>query len=80
MKIAVLVKQVPGSESVLPISGEQTWIDESMVSFVMNPPDNFAIEEALLIKERKGDGEVVVVSMGPARVQKVIRELSLIHI
>ena len=74
MKIAVLVKQVPGSESVLPISGEQTWIDESMVSFVMNPPDNFAIEEALLIKERKGDGEVVVVSMGPARVQKVIRE------
>ena len=27
MKIAVLVKQVPGSESVLPISGEQTWID-----------------------------------------------------
>jgi len=40
----------------------------------MNPPDNFALEEALLIRERKGDGEVVVVSMGPARVQKVIRE------
>ena len=74
MKIAVLVKQVPGSESVLPISGDQTWIDEGMVSFVMNPPDNFAIEEALLIRERKGDGEVVVVSMGPTRVQKVIRE------
>jgi electron transfer flavoprotein beta subunit len=40
----------------------------------MNPPDNFAIEEALLIKERTGDGEVVIVSMGPVRVQKVIRE------
>jgi electron transfer flavoprotein beta subunit len=40
----------------------------------MNPPDNFAIEEALLIKEKTGDGEVVIVSMGPARVQKVIRE------
>jgi len=74
MKIAVLVKQVPGSESALPISGEQTWIDEHMVSFVMNPPDNFALEEALLISETEGDGEVVVVSMGPARVQKVIRE------
>ena len=73
MKIAVLVKQVPGSESVLPISDEQTWIDEDIVSFVMNPPDNFALEEALLINE-KGDGEVVIVSMGPARVQKVIRE------
>ena len=74
MKIAVLVKQVPGSETALPILGNHNWIDEEPVSFVMNPPDNFAIEEALLIKERTGDGEVVIVSMGPARVQKVIRE------
>ena len=74
MKIAVLVKQVPGSETALPISENHKWIDEEQVSFVMNPPDNFAIEEALLIKERTGDGEVVIVSMGPARVQKVIRE------
>ncbi len=74
MKIAVLVKQVPGSETALPISENHKWIDEEQVSFVMNPPDNFAIEEALLIKEKTGDGEVVIVSMGPARVQKVIRE------
>jgi electron transfer flavoprotein beta subunit len=74
MKIAVLVKQVPGSETALPILGNHNWIDEERVSFVMNPPDNFAIEEALLIKERAGDGEVVIVSMGPTRVQKVIRE------
>ena len=40
----------------------------------MNPPDNFALEEALIIKEKIGSGEVVVVSMGPSRVQKVIRE------
>lgn len=74
MKIAVLVKQVPGSETALPILGNHSWIDEEQVSFVMNPPDTFAIEEALLIKERTGDGEVVIVSMGPARAQKVIRE------
>jgi electron transfer flavoprotein beta subunit len=74
MKIAVLVKQVPGSETALPILENQKWIDEEQVSFVMNSPDNFAIEEALLIKERTGDGEVVIVSMGPTRVQKVIRE------
>ena len=47
MKIAVLVKQVPGSESSLPIRDDQKWIDESIASYVMNPPDNFAIEEAL---------------------------------
>ena len=74
MKIAVLVKQVPGSESALPINGSGDWIDESSVTFVMNPPDNYALEEALLIKEKKGEGEVVIVSMGPLRVQKVIRE------
>ena len=74
MKIAVLVKQVPGSESALPLNNQQDWIDESSVTFVMNPPDNFALEEALLIRERMDDGEVVVVSMGPSRVQKVIRE------
>lgn len=74
MKIAVLVKQVPGSESALPISGDQSWIEEGQVSFVMNPPDNYAIEEALLLKEKHGDGDVVIVSMGPDRVQKVIKE------
>ena len=74
MKIAVLVKQVPGSESVLPILNDETWVDESLVSFIMNPPDNFAIEEALLIKEKAGEGEVVIVSMGPDRVKKTIKE------
>tara|TARA_B110000014_G_scaffold264402_1_gene265673 strand:+ start:1494 stop:2264 length:771 start_codon:yes stop_codon:yes gene_type:complete len=74
MKIAVLVKQVPGSESALPITEDQTWVDESALTYVMNPPDNFALEEALVIKEKIGAGEVVVVSMGPDRVQKVIRE------
>jgi electron transfer flavoprotein beta subunit len=74
MKIAVLVKQVIGSESALEISDDTTWIKEENASFVMNPPDNYAIEEALLIKEKIGEGEVVIVSQGPARVQKVIRE------
>ena len=74
MKIAVLIKQVPGSESALPINDSQNWIDESSVTFVMNPPDNYALEEALVLKEKIGEGEVVIVSMGPNRVQKVIRE------
>jgi len=74
MKIAVLVKQVIGSESALEISDNNTWFKEENASFVMNPPDHYAIEEALLIKEKIGEGEVVIVSQGPARVQKVIRE------
>ena len=74
MKIAVLVKQVIGSESALEISDDSSWVKEENASFVMNPPDHYAIEEALAIKEKIGEGEVVIVSQGPARAQKVIRE------
>tara|TARA_Y100001970_G_scaffold288593_1_gene416371 strand:+ start:1333 stop:2103 length:771 start_codon:yes stop_codon:yes gene_type:complete len=74
MKIAVLVKQVPGTESPLPINSSSTWLDEDSVTYIMNPPDNYALEEALIIREKFGSGEVVVVSMGPERTQKVIRE------
>ena len=74
MKIAVLVKQVPGSESPLPLNSNQSWLDENGISYVMNECDNYAIEEGLQIKEGNGDGEVVVISLGPERVQKVIRE------
>jgi electron transfer flavoprotein beta subunit len=74
MKIAVLVKQVPGSDSPLPLNSNQSWLDENGISYVMNECDNYALEEALQIKEENGDGEVVVISLGPDRVQKVIRE------
>ena len=74
MKIAVLIKQVPGSESPLPLNSNQSWLDENGISYVMNECDNYAIEEALQIKEGNGDGEVVVISLGPERVKKVIRE------
>ena len=75
MKVCVLVKQVPGSESALRIAPSNTWIEDAAALFEMNESDNYALEEALRIKESLGnDSEVVVVSMGPDRVQKVIRE------
>ena len=46
MKIAVLIKQVPGSESPLPLNNDQLWLDEAQVTYSMNPPDNYAREEA----------------------------------
>ena len=75
MKLGVLVKQVPGSESALRIAPSNIWIEDAVALFEMNESDNYALEEALQIKESLGnDSEVVVVSMGPERVQKVIRE------
>lgn len=76
MKICVLVKSIPGSESSLKIDGSKTWIEEAGVNFELNESDGYALEEALLIKEKVGgDSEVVVVSMGPDdRTPRVIRE------
>ena len=74
MKIAVLVKQVPGSESSLNIDSSEKGLDESQVTYITNESDNYAIEEALQICDKGEEGEVVIISMGPQRVQKVIRE------
>ena len=74
MKIAVLVKQVPGSESPLSIADSNVWLNEEKVAYIMNESDNYALEEALLLKEGTQDCEVVVVSLGPERVKKIIRE------
>ena len=74
MKIAVLIKQVPGSESPLSIANNNAWLDEEKVSYVMNESDSYALEEALILKEDSQNSEIVVVSLGPERVKKIIRE------
>ena len=73
MKIVVCLKQVPGRDSVLRLNPQSTWIQETDISFEVNEPDIFALEEALRLKESQG-GEVVVCSLGPARAQQAIKE------
>jgi electron transfer flavoprotein beta subunit len=73
MKIAVCIKQVPTREWQPRLNDAKTWIREQDVSYEMNEPDAYALEEALRLRE-KHSGEVVVCSAGPARVQTVIRE------
>ena len=73
MKIAVCIKQVPTREWQPRLNDGRTWIREQDVSYEMNEPDAYALEESLRLREKHG-GEVVVCSAGPARVQTVIRE------
>lgn len=73
MKIIVCLKQVPSRDSALRLNGAGSWLDESDLTWEMNEPDAYALEEALQLKEKLG-GEVVAVSAGPARVQQTIRE------
>ncbi len=72
MKILVCMKQVPQKDAPLKLNEGGTWIRED-VTYEVNEPDAYALEEALRQKEKHG-GEVVVITSGPARAQQVLRE------
>jgi electron transfer flavoprotein beta subunit len=71
MKIAVCVKQVP--EGNRRIDPETKRLDRSGEG-ALNPFDANAVEEALRLKDADGEGEVVLVSMGPAKTQDALRK------
>ena len=73
MKILVCIKQVPAKESSLRLRDDGLSIREDELSYELNEPDTFALEEAVRLKEA-GGGEVVAISLGPARVQTALRE------
>ncbi len=73
MKIAVCIKRVPDSETRVKIAADGKSLDEAGVKFVLNPYDEFAVEEALRRKEKAGAGEVAVFCLGPAAAQETIR-------
>jgi electron transfer flavoprotein beta subunit len=72
LKILVCMKQVPQKDAPLKLNESGAWIRED-VSYEVNEPDAFALEEALRQKEKHG-GEVVVITSGPPRAQQVLRE------
>ena len=73
MKIAVCIKRVPDSETRVKIGSDGKSLDEAGVKFILNPYDEFAVEEALRRKEQAGKGEVVVIALGPPAAQETIR-------
>lgn len=74
MRIFVCLKQVPDTETRIQLKADRSGIEENGVKWVMNPYDEFAVEEALKLKEAKGSGQVTVISVGPkARVTESLR-------
>lgn len=74
MKIIVLMKQVANKDAVLRIAADEKWINETDVALQTNESDGYALEEALRLKEAKGEGEVVVCSLGPQSAKTVIKD------
>lgn len=73
MKIVVCLKQVPSRDAFLKVNVTSTWIEGADISYEVNEPDVYALEEALRLKEKMG-GEVIVCTMGPARAGQAIKE------
>jgi electron transfer flavoprotein beta subunit len=73
MKILTAIKQVAGRDARLRINPDQNWIVEEDLEFEINEPDAYALEAALGLKDRHG-GEVVVVTAGPDRAGRALRE------
>ena len=74
MKIIVCIKQVPDTETQIKIAPGGKAIVKDDIKWVMNPYDEYGVEEALRIKEKLG-GEVIVVGLGPKRVTESLRPL-----
>lgn len=73
MNIAVCIKQTPDTETRVKIADGGTSIIEDDIQWIINPYDESAIEQALQLTEAHG-GEVTVISLGPERIEKAIRE------
>ena len=72
MNIVACVKQVPDTEAQIKVKPDGSGIEEGGIKWVMNPYDEFGVEEALRLKEKNG-GEVTIVCLGPARAMETIR-------
>lgn len=72
MKILVFVKRTPDTETRIKLTADGKNIDHSETKFIVNPYDEFAIEEALQIKSKVSDCEVVVASVGPESTRELI--------
>ena len=72
MRIVVIVRQTPDTEAKIKVASSSNTIDPEGIKWIVNPYDEFAIEEAIRIKEKLG-GEVVLITMGPARCAEALR-------
>ncbi len=73
MKICVLIKQVSDKDSSLNIADDHLTLVENNITWVSNESDNYALEEALLLKEKHG-GEVIACTLGKDSAKQVLKD------
>ena len=74
MDIVVCIKRVPATDTAIKIAADGKSVDLTGVSFEMNAYDEFALEQALRIKDQLGGGSVTAITIGPKEAQKELRD------
>jgi electron transfer flavoprotein beta subunit len=74
MKILVCIKQVPDMESKFKLNAEGNWYDNSDLAWRMNEYDEYAVEQAVQLKEQVADSDLTVLSIGPDRVKEMMKK------
>jgi len=72
MNILVLLKQVPDTETKIQLEGN-TQINKNGIKWIMNPYDEFALEQAIQIKERNAGSQIVALRLGEALEPDILR-------
>jgi electron transfer flavoprotein beta subunit len=74
LKIAVCIKRVPDMEMRFTIAGDRKSLDQAGLKYEMGDFDGYALELGLQLVEKRGTGEVVIISLGPDGVQETLRK------
>jgi electron transfer flavoprotein beta subunit len=74
MKILVCMKQVPDMESKFKLSAGALWYDTADLAWRMNEYDEYAVEQAVRLKEQLGDSDITVLSIGPDRIKETMKK------
>jgi electron transfer flavoprotein beta subunit len=74
MKILVCIKQVPDMESRFKLNDTGTWFADQDLAWRMNEYDEYAVEQAIKLREQCVEGELVVLSVGPDRVKEAMKK------
>lgn len=74
MKILVCIKQVPDMESKFKVAAGGTWYDDQDLAWRMNEYDEYAVEQAVQLKEQVGDADLTVLSIGSDKVKETMKK------
>jgi electron transfer flavoprotein beta subunit len=74
MKILVCIKQVPDMESKFVIDKDGSWYDTTDLAWRMNEYDEYAVEQAIRVKEQVKEADLTVLSIGPDRIKETMKK------